>query len=236
VIAEPKRRAVALITTAGACGLLAVATRAQMSHWHDSRALFLRALAVTGPNPVMHHELGLVLFRAGDPAVALSHFEQAVSLAPDWGLALQNLGSALTELGYPDRALPYLERGIALGPERPNAVATLGATLLRLQRNDEALEQFERAVRLEPSAKLLERLADAEMRAGRLDQAIADQRRAVAAAREAHGSELARLTARLEALERSQKARSEASSSSPAPPAAGPPLVAPARVDLRRQR
>jgi tetratricopeptide (TPR) repeat protein len=235
VMAEPRRRAAALLVTAGVCAVLTVATRAQMAHWRDSRALFERAIAVTGPNPVMQHELGVNLSRAGATAVALPHFEQAVALAPYWALALQNFAGALAELGHPERALPYVERAVALEPENAHAVALLGLTLLRLDRDDEGLEQLARAVRLEPSATFLELLAAAEARAGRLDEAIAAQRRAVAAAGEAGSPERARLAARLEELEQQQEGV--------APPArpprdadARPQLVAPTRGPARKER
>ena len=228
---EPRRRAVLLLATAAVCGLLAVATRTQLPHWRDSRALFERAIAVTGPNPVMQNQLGVILSRAGQPAVALSHFEQAVVFAPDWGLALQNFGGALAELGRAERALPYLERGLALGPEHAYARAALGSTLLQLGRQDEALEQLERAVEIEPSATYLAQLADAEARAGRLVEAIANQRRAIAAAREAGSSDVERLGARLEVLERQQGGGEP--SSGPRDAAAGRLPVAPVRARPR---
>jgi tetratricopeptide (TPR) repeat protein len=181
------------------CGLLAFSARAQLPYWRSSRPLFERALAVTGPNPAIHRELGLLLARAGDPAGALPHFEEAAALAPGWSTA-QHLGGVLVTLGRPEQALPHLERSVADGPERANARAALGAVLLKLGRAEEAREQLERATRLEPSAKYLALLAEAEASTGRLDAAIESQRRAVASAEAARTPDVARLRARLDQL------------------------------------
>jgi tetratricopeptide (TPR) repeat protein len=236
-LGERRRRAVAALATAGGCGLLAFAAHAQLAHWRSSRALFQRAIAVTGPNPVMHRELGVVLLAADDPAGALPHFEQAAALAPGWGLAQHNVGGVLVELGHPEQALPHLQRAVALDPERANARAALGAALLQLGRSDEAREQLEQAVRLEPSAEYLALLADAEARSGRLDAAIASQQRAVAEAEASGSPEVARLRARLQTLAQ-QRAGRGAPAPSAADAAARPRLIAPptrgAREGLRR--
>ena len=238
-LAESKRRRVAWLATAGVCGLLAVATHAQLRPWQSSRTLFLHAIAVTDPNPVMQRELGVVLSRAGDPAAALPHFEEAAARAPGWSLALHDLGGVLTELGHPEQALPHLERSVALDPEHANTRAALGATLLALGRADEARAQLEHAVRLEPSAEYLALLADAEARSGQLDAAIASQQRAVVEAEAAGSPDAARLRARLEALAQ-QRAKRGAPASSTAPAeadaAARPQLVAPTRGARPRVR
>jgi tetratricopeptide (TPR) repeat protein len=236
---EPRRRSAAWLATAVVCVLLAFSARSQLTPWRSSKPLFLRAIAVTGPNPIMHRELGLLLTQAGDYASALPHLEQAAALAPGWGLAQRDLGAVLSKLGHPEQALAHLESGVALGPERADARAALGAALLQLGRADEACEQLEQAVRLEPSAAFLALLADAQARSGRLDAAIASQQRALAAAEATHSPESARLRARLETFAR-QRAESGAPSSNAASAAAEgaarPQLVAPPRGARRPAR
>jgi hypothetical protein len=79
---EPRRRLAGAALAVTACAFLAAASHAQLGYWQRSRTLFERAIAVTGPNPVMHNELGVVLARDGSHALALAHFEAAASLAP----------------------------------------------------------------------------------------------------------------------------------------------------------
>ena len=101
-----------------ACTFLAAASHAQLGYWQRSRTLFERAIAVTGPNPVMHNELGVVLAREGSHALALEHFEVAVSLAPGWASAQQNLGAVLATLGRPRRRPPAPRTQHRPRPER----------------------------------------------------------------------------------------------------------------------
>jgi hypothetical protein len=234
VLDKPRRRYAAWLAVAAGCVLLAFSTRAQLVPWQGSKLLFLHAIDVTGPNPLMQRELGWLLVHADDEAGGLPHLEQAAALAPGWGLAQYSLGVVLAELGHPDQALAHLESAVALGPERANARAALGTALLQLGRADEAREQLEQAVRLESSVAFLTQLADAEARSGRLDAAIASQQRALAAAEATHHPEVARLRARLETYAR-QRGELGGSSADPAAveKTVRPQLVAPARGPRR---
>jgi len=146
-----RRRALAGAAAAAlACALLALAARAQLGAWRSSETLFERALAVTGPNPVMHNELGVVL--AGDRRLepARVHFERATALAPRWSAPHQNLGALLRALGRPAEALPHLEASVALAPDHVPAHVTLANVLLDLGRRSEAHAHLDRALALDP--------------------------------------------------------------------------------------
>jgi tetratricopeptide (TPR) repeat protein len=220
-LSEPKRKLVGAVALAAACTFLAAASYAQLGYWQRSRTLFERAIAVTGPNPVMHNELGVVLAREGEYALALEHFEAAASLAPDWASAQQNLGALLATLGRGNEALPHLERSIALAPNAASSYIEKAHVLVGLGRFEAALEPLEHALALEPDSvralslqakllfehpdpgrrdpaaaiaaaeraiarslaadpALLELLARAYAETGRIDDAIATQRRALA--------------------------------------------------------
>jgi tetratricopeptide (TPR) repeat protein len=160
---EAQSRAAAVLATALACALLAAASRAQLGHWQRSETLFERALAVTGPNPVMHNELGVLLAEGRRYAPARAHFEAATALAPDWSAPHLNLGSLLRTLGRPADALSPLERSVALDPELIGARIALANTLLDLDRRAEARAELERALELgaaDPRVRLLRRRFD----------------------------------------------------------------------------
>jgi hypothetical protein len=129
---------------------LASATRAQLGFWRDSLSLFERALSVTGPNPVMHNELGIALGKEGRFEAALEQFEIAVTLAPRWSVPLQNLGSALRTLERPGEALPFLQRSVDLAPDQLGPRAALAHTLLDLDRPAEARIHLDHARALDP--------------------------------------------------------------------------------------
>lgn len=155
----PARRMPAgALAVACVCALLAFAARAQLGYWERSRALFERAIAVTGPNPVMHNELGVLLSGERSFAPAREHFETAIALAPRWSVPYQNLGSLLRTLGLPVQALPHLERSVALAPDGIPARVALANVLLDLGRRDEARSHLEHALAIDafdPRARLL---------------------------------------------------------------------------------
>jgi tetratricopeptide (TPR) repeat protein len=157
---EPKRAAAGALATAGVCALLALAARAQLDYWERSRTLFERAIEVTGPNPVMHNELGVVLGGERSYALAFEHFQTAAALAPRWSAPHQNLGAMLRTLGRPAEALPYLEKSVALEPNRIPAQVALANVLLDLDRTEEARSHLEQALAIDPNdprARLLRR-------------------------------------------------------------------------------
>ena len=156
-------RTAAVLATALSCLLLAAASRAQLGHWQRSETLFERALAVTGPNPVMHNELGVVLAEGRRYEPAREHFEAAIAFQPDWSAPHLNLGSLLRTLGRPEDALSPLERSVALEPELIGARVALANVLLDLDRRAEARAELERALALgaaDPRVRLLHRRFD----------------------------------------------------------------------------
>ena len=115
----------------------------------EARELVERALALAegtfGPEHketgIRLNELGLLLLRTGDPAVARPYLERALAiysavLPPDdreVATTLDNLGQALRELGDLPGASRYLNRALAIkkrsvGPDD----ATVGVTILNL--------------------------------------------------------------------------------------------------------
>jgi predicted Zn-dependent protease len=150
-IRPARAREAAVLATGLACALLALASRGQLGHWRSSETLFARALAVTGPSPVMHNELGAVFVAERRIGPAREQFEAAVALAPDWSAPHLNLGSLLRETGRPAEALPLLERSVALDPARLPARVALANALLDLGRRAEAEAQLERARALDPA-------------------------------------------------------------------------------------
>ncbi|UFS72425.1 tetratricopeptide repeat protein [Geomonas sp. RF6] len=120
-----------------------------------------------------HFNLGCALDRGGDPASALPHFMQAVSLRRDWGEARFNLGCTLARLGKVQEALPQLQAAAAISPANPGIRNNLGLTLSLLGRNEEAEAAFLEALRLDPRyAQAHNNLSVLYERFGRTSEAI----------------------------------------------------------------
>ena len=62
--------------------ILATLTNAQIQRWRDSFTLFEHTLAVTPPNLLIEHNLGIALGDSGRYDEAAAHFEKALQIDP----------------------------------------------------------------------------------------------------------------------------------------------------------
>jgi Flp pilus assembly protein TadD len=81
---------------------------------------------------------------------ALTQYQQATALKPDFAEAWNNQGVALLKLNRPSDALNALEKATQLQPQFANAWANRGAALWKLERYDQAIASVEKAVKLQP--------------------------------------------------------------------------------------
>jgi tetratricopeptide (TPR) repeat protein/4-amino-4-deoxy-L-arabinose transferase-like glycosyltransferase len=113
---------------------------------------------------------------------AITHYERAIALRPDYAPAYANLGAALRSKGRLSDAVAAHETSIALQPDNPDAHFNLANALLDLNRPREAAEHFRLAGRQGPAAANVENnLGIALAAEGRLAEAAAAFRRALAA-------------------------------------------------------
>jgi tetratricopeptide (TPR) repeat protein len=170
-------------TTAAAVLLAAwsAATATQLRTWHDSRALYVHALAVTTGNHLADGNLGLLLLEEGKVEDAMVHFRAAVEARPASPKAHVNLGVGLATLGRHAEALREYETAVRLDPRLPVAHYNLGLELSEHGRVEDAASHYETAIRLDPDyAPPHVNLGLVHANAGRFDEAIAHYRRAIA--------------------------------------------------------
>ncbi|MBI2787195.1 MAG: tetratricopeptide repeat protein [Elusimicrobia bacterium] len=151
---------------------LAIAARAQASHWRGDRELWTRALAVTQRNYVAESGIGTILLSEGKLEEAVEHYEKAAAYEPLFAQNYNTLGVTLMRFGHIDRALPYLEKAVKLSPGFAEAHSNLGLALAAKGRLGEAVAEYEVSQRLEPDyPEVKANLAIALARQGRLDEA-----------------------------------------------------------------
>jgi len=145
------------------------------------------ALSQNPDSAKLHLTVGSLYELRQDVQKAIEHYENAVRLDPDLGVAKNNLAYLIAETGGNlDRALDLAKEAKELLPDNPNAADTLGWVLHKKESHDAAIGYLREAVRgMEPDDPQLpivrQHLALAYEAAGDLksarevvDEAIAD--------------------------------------------------------------
>ena len=176
----------ALVATAGAVAILfAVSARAQVAYWHDSIALWSRAVALDADNDIALYNLALARIDAGDPGRAIEHLQRLVALVPDHEVGRRRLATLVGEreqtkadraaaAGRFAEAVASYDRAIDADPARMRARLNRGMALLELGQVARASADLEAAIGGgldDPAA--VNALAFAWARGGRGAEAIA---------------------------------------------------------------
>lgn len=96
-------------------------------------------------DPVGHFELGAIQNK-DNPAQALTEYDRALALKPDFGAVHSERGSLYYQMGKPESALPDLEAAVALRPDDAVSLDRLGQTYLALDRAADAVRVLRQAV------------------------------------------------------------------------------------------
>jgi len=135
------RLALALPVAAALAGLGGLTWR-QTHYWHDSIALWTRAIDLDPRNDVAAYNLAIAFADAGREADAIDWYERTLRIVPDHELARQNLvllqaaqaerdGNQLAQAGRTDEAVAQYARALALDSKRVHARAARGILLAR---------------------------------------------------------------------------------------------------------
>jgi protein O-mannosyl-transferase len=155
-------------------------TARQLGFWQNTETLFVRALAVTKDNAVVHNNLGGTLLQKGRVDEAMEHFKQALAIDPNYARSKKNLGLCLVRLGRLDEAAACFQQALELDPRSVDALENLATLHLRSGRMDEAMGYLRQARELQPSSsKAFNNLGVEFLQTGRLDEAAKAFQRAV---------------------------------------------------------
>lgn len=114
---------------------------------------FREAVILDEQSATYHDALGVILFQLGRPDLALSQFERAVALDPNFANAVFHVGLALSDgLQRWRDALPQLRRAVGMPTLSDPQIAwqALGVTYLNLQQLAEAEGALRFAINLDP--------------------------------------------------------------------------------------
>lgn len=105
-----------------------------------------RSRAITATN------LGTAFYERGQHAAAVTHFQRALEVQPDYVPAFNNLGVALRAAGRTDDAIRAYRQGLSLRDDYPDLHYNLANALLAVNRPDEAAEHLRKAASGEPDS------------------------------------------------------------------------------------
>ena len=100
--------------------------------------------------PEQYYDEGNNLISLGRLEEAVSSFDKAIALKPDFAGAWNDRGISLAELGRDEEAVTSYDRAIALKPDFAEAWNNRGVSLAELGRDEEAVSSYDRAIALKP--------------------------------------------------------------------------------------
>ncbi|MEM1261535.1 MAG: tetratricopeptide repeat protein [Pseudomonadota bacterium] len=111
-------------------------------------ALELLTLAATeSPGDArIHFHLGLAAQQLASLDLAKQCYELALTLKPDYQVALENLAVVLRDLGELEQALEQSRRALLLNPDSELALANAGTLAFNLGLDEEAMDYFRRSI------------------------------------------------------------------------------------------
>jgi protein O-mannosyl-transferase len=145
----------------------------QVGYWKDSESLFRHTLAVTGDNPVMETNLGVVLAEQGKADQAIALYRRTLAADPDNSDAHANLGRERLRAGEMTEAFTELSEALRLAPDSAAPHEDLGLVLAARGQFEESRKHLEESLRLRPgNAEVESDLCFVLQRQDHLDQAI----------------------------------------------------------------
>ena len=147
--------------------------RAQTACWRNSESLWTHTLACTTDNLVAHNNFGDALFNKGQVDEAITHYQKALQIKPDYADAHNNLGNALLQKGRVDEAITHYQKALQITPDFAEAHYNLGNALLQKGDVDEAITHYQKALQINPdNAEAHDNFGMALLKMGRVDEAI----------------------------------------------------------------
>ncbi len=152
----PRSKSAIAAAGAIACGAWMVLAWQQTTYWENSGTLYQQAINVTHDNWVAEYNLGHYLMTVpGRASDAITHFEAALRIQPDYPEADNNLGTILMNSGRNAEAIPHFEAALRARPDFADVHFNLGLALSNLHGHDsEAMAQYQAALRLRPDQEM----------------------------------------------------------------------------------
>ena len=169
---RPELRAVVAATTVVA---LTACTYHEVSFWQNGETLWNHAIDNGFDSSVARYSLGTLFLRKRQPDAALTEFEKALQINPDYAEAEMNVGVALLQKGDLEGAISHTRKAVEIDPDYFEADYNLGNLLQQRGQPDEAIPHYRKALAAKPNyPEAHNSLGVALAEKGELDQAITE--------------------------------------------------------------
>jgi tetratricopeptide (TPR) repeat protein len=179
IVNRPRIRIAATVIGVIALLSLLILTRIQVRHWQNTLTLFEYTLSVTEDNPVIENSYGVALFNEGRTEEAEPHLRKAVSLAPAFVAARNNLTKLYLKQGKLNEAIEHLNELIKHNEGTAEVYYNLAAALEMQKKYEDAIKYYAKSLGLNPwDPAANKRMGIALLAAGKTTDAIRYAQRA----------------------------------------------------------
>ncbi len=141
--------------------------------WQDPLTLWSDVVLKSSHNHRAYYNLGNALQVRGRLDDALSHYEKAIELKPNFSVAHDNLGLILMKKGRLSDASEHMEKAVRIKPRDADIQNNFGQLLLKQGHLEEASSYFHQAIKLKPDyAKAQNNLGITLAQQGKLKDAL----------------------------------------------------------------
>jgi Flp pilus assembly protein TadD len=140
--------------------------RSELSLWYDT-------VAKRPGNARAQYNLGVAYTHLGRLTEAITRYEEALRIQPDYADPHNNLGAAFAQMGRVDEAMAHFAEALRINPHDASAHYNLARGLAMAGQIPEAIFHYEAALRITPAdAEIHYNLGNVYLRTSQLEQAI----------------------------------------------------------------
>ena len=177
----PTLRKEALFAASGLVLLsLLIVTWTQAGYWRNNIALYDHSLKAAGLSDIILCNRGNAYGEIGNHEQAISDFDRAIQINPDYANAYHDRGVVYGKLGDRGQAISDFDRAVEINPKYAAAYNNRGAVYDILGKKRQAIQDFNKAIEMNPEyAEAYYNRGAAYGELGEQRQAISDYDRAI---------------------------------------------------------
>jgi tetratricopeptide (TPR) repeat protein len=119
----------------------------KMRNFKDAISILQEANILSPHNPGRLTSLGSCYFKIGEFKLAKKHFDQALSIAPDFKEAMKGMSAAKLQLGETDSALEIVSESLS-EDEKASLFNNYGVSLIQMKKFSDGLSFYEIALKI----------------------------------------------------------------------------------------